>query len=120
MMSNAPQDREFSAIGEGMELLFTAARQAGARRLIILSSLNSESHRDEFEGWTIRERSLDKIRSCCLVEDSIALTVIAASMFFKDSKRIFKNVRNKGRVSSFGSGLQRRYNPIDGRDLAIR
>lgn len=126
-LSKMPYDQIFQPIGQGMELLFKAARQAGASRLVVLSSLNSESCRNEFEGFRVREQALDKVQLQCeaiqrkqVEDEAIAFTVINSSMFFKDSLRIFKSVRDRGRISAFGGGLLRRYNPIDGRDLAIR
>lgn len=84
--------------GDGMESLFAAAKQAGAARLVVLSSLNSKSCREEFEGFRVRERALDRIQLQYEAAEqkesdpgTIAVTVIGSSMFFKDTIRIIRS-----------------------------
>lgn len=47
--------------GDGMELLFAAARDGGAVRLVVLSSLNSDPCRSEFEARMFLELNLSGV-----------------------------------------------------------
>ena len=64
---------------------------------------------------------MDQIRSREAQPDCrTGVTVIAGSMFFKDTDRVLKTMRRRGTAAAFGDGFNRRYNPIHGADLAAR
>jgi hypothetical protein len=48
------------------------------------------------------------------------VTVVRASMFFKDADRVLRTMQRRGTAAALGDGFSRRCNPIHGADLAAR
>ncbi|MDT0607060.1 SDR family oxidoreductase [Croceitalea rosinachiae] len=90
--------------------LLREAQRAGVRKLIYVSAINGDKHRD-LKIFEAKEAFVDELK-----KSGLEYTVIRPNGFFSDMKDFFQMAR-KGRVFLFGSGEQL-MNPIHGADLA--
>lgn len=89
----------------------------------VVTSATPEPERvpERRQGFAAREAAMDEIRAREAQPGCpTGVTVIAGSMFFKDTDRVLKTMRRRGTAAAFGDGFARRYNPIHGADLAAR
>ena len=73
------------------------------------------------QGFTAREAAMDQILDRAAQPDCCTeVTVVCASMFFKDADRVVRTMQRRGTAAALGDGFSRRCNPIHGADLAAR
>lgn len=90
--------------------LLREAQRAGVRKLMYVSAINGDKHRD-LKIFEAKEAFVDELK-----KSGLEYTVIRPNGFFSDMKDFLQMAR-KGRVFLFGSGEQL-MNPIHGADLA--